>query len=62
MYSENAHLGKAGAPFLLSVVGWFLLCNLALKSKIEESTGLDIAPMVFGVGTAFYTVGVISVF
>lgn len=62
MYSKNAHLGKAGAPYLLSVVGWFLLTVLCFKTKIKELIGIDLAALNFGIGCVFEFVSKISIF
>jgi hypothetical protein len=62
MYSKNGHLGKAGAPYLLSVVGWFLLTVLCFKTKIKELIGIDLAALNFGIGCVFEFVSMIAIF
>jgi hypothetical protein len=62
MYSTDGNLNRAGAPFLLSVVGWFLLTILCQKTKMEEFTGLDLAAWNFGIGLVFFTLSNISIF
>jgi len=62
MYSCDAHLGKVGAPVLLSVVSWFLLTVLGNKCKLQADWGLPLPAMCFGTGCAFLLLSVVAIF
>eukprot|EP00658_Telonema_sp_P-2_P059379 TRINITY_DN4824_c0_g1_i1.p1 TRINITY_DN4824_c0_g1~~TRINITY_DN4824_c0_g1_i1.p1 ORF type:complete len:329 (-),score=87.50 TRINITY_DN4824_c0_g1_i1:53-1039(-) len=62
MYCQQANLGQAGAPYMLSVVGWFLSCVLAQQLKLDEHWGLNLPAMTFGAGSFFLTISMVSIF
>jgi len=62
MYSGYANLGKAGTPYLLSVIGWFLLCVLANQERLLDDWQIDMASFCFGIGSFFYTLSLFSIF
>ena len=62
MYSEKKSLEKAGAPYLLGVVGWLLLTVLGQKAKIEQDWGIDIPAMTLGVGVTFMCISMVAIF
>lgn len=45
----------AAAPYLMSVVPWFLLSALSSLAEIDVAAGLPLAAMCFGVGALFTT-------
>ena len=51
-----------GTPYLLSVIGWFLLCVLANQEGLVEVWELDLASFCFGIGCFFYTLSLFSIF
>lgn len=53
---ETQQLKAASTPYLLTVINWFLLSLLGCKAEILECTGLDLPPMLFGVGCFFAAV------
>lgn len=61
MYSKDAHLGNAGPPFLLSTIGWFLLCSLGMQAALHKDWGLNLPAYCFGCGAFFYTLAVITI-
>lgn len=61
MFSENAHLGAARVPYLLTPIGWLVLCNLGLQAELKEAWGVDLPAMCFGVGTLTYVIVCISI-
>ena len=52
MYSDQDSLAISEAPYLLSVVGWFLLSILASKSGMDELLGLEVSYWMFGIGVS----------
>ena len=62
MYSEKAHLEKAGAPYLLSTVGWLLLAKLAQATAIFQAWGLDFDYFCFGMGMFWYMLALVAIF
>lgn len=44
---------SASAPWLLSLIVWFLLVPLGASADIDEASGLPLTKMVFGVGAFF---------
>merc|ERR1712226_1334763 len=66
MFSEAASLQNAGPTFLLTPVGWVLLCNLGLASKIKEPPsaggwGIDLPAFCFGMAVYTFGLAVVSV-
>ena len=59
MFSPTAHLGYARIPYLLTPIGWFLLCVVGQQARIEVEWGIDLEAMCFGIGC--FTFGVASV-
>eukprot|EP00930_Biecheleria_cincta_P071517 TRINITY_DN5900_c0_g1_i1.p1 TRINITY_DN5900_c0_g1~~TRINITY_DN5900_c0_g1_i1.p1 ORF type:complete len:453 (+),score=71.91 TRINITY_DN5900_c0_g1_i1:26-1360(+) len=43
----------ASAPYLLSIVTWFLLCAMGGPAGIDQACGMPLRAMCFGVGTFF---------
>merc|ERR1719436_1000777 len=59
---QEQQLGTSSTPYLLTIINWFLLTVLACKAKILLLTGLDFAPMLFGVGCFFAAVIYANIF
>eukprot|EP00658_Telonema_sp_P-2_P054207 TRINITY_DN43136_c0_g1_i2.p1 TRINITY_DN43136_c0_g1~~TRINITY_DN43136_c0_g1_i2.p1 ORF type:complete len:359 (-),score=70.15 TRINITY_DN43136_c0_g1_i2:92-1168(-) len=62
MFDQAAGLSRAGPPFLLSVIGWLLLCVLAQQESLREDWGFDFGLMYFGVGVIFYGLALVGLF
>ena len=62
MYDPTANLSSAGCPYLLSVVGWFLLSVLANSLNLTQAWGLNLAAWTFGTGAFFWTISTVSIF
>jgi tellurite resistance protein TehA-like permease len=62
MYGGARSMDSASTPYLLSVVGWFLLAVLGRMADIDELTGIGLTPMAFGVGTFFALITYITLF
>ena len=61
MFSTDGHLEQARAPYLLSTVGWFLLCVLGTHLGLSEEWGLELPVLCLGAGCFFYTLVCISI-
>lgn len=53
MGAPNQQLSTATAPFLLTTINWFLLTLLGIKAEVADMTGINLPPMLFGVGCFF---------
>ena len=62
MYSKTSNLEQANCPYLIGVVGWFMLTSLAHKAKIDQDWGLMLSCWSFGPGVVFMTIAYISIF
>lgn len=64
MYGAERSMESVSTPYLLSVVGWFLLALLGspTRAAIDELTGVALTSFVFGIGSFFATVTYISLF
>jgi tellurite resistance protein TehA-like permease len=62
MFSQDSNITIGQPPFLLSVVGWFLLSVLGQQANIDDSWGIALPSFCFGVGAIFYIMVLISVF
>ena len=62
MYGAERSMESASTPYLLSVVGWFLLALLGSRAAIDQLTGVALTSFVFGIGSFFATVTYISLF
>lgn len=46
-------LSTATAPFLLTTINWFLLALLGVKAEVAVLVGINLPPMLFGIGCFF---------
>lgn len=57
----DGDIGHASPPYLLSTVGWPLLCVLSQNLDLDRRWRFDIAALCFGPGTVWYTLAFISI-
>ena len=64
MYGGDRSMDSASTPYLLSVVGWFILAVLGSpgQARVDELTGVGLTRMAFGVGSFFAVVTYITLF
>lgn len=64
MYGGDRSMDSASTPYLLSVVGWFILAVLGSpdRAHVDELTGVGLTRMAFGVGSFFAVITYITLF
>jgi tellurite resistance protein TehA-like permease len=64
MYGGDRSMDSASTPYLLSVVGWFILAVLGSpdRARVDELTGVGLTQMTFGVGSFFAIITYITLF
>lgn len=64
MYDGDRSMDSASTPYLLSVVGWFILAVLGSPdcARVDELTGVSLTHFVFGVGSFFAIITYITLF
>ena len=62
MFSKRRNFSEAKPQFLMSTVGWFLLCNLGVICDIKGEWGIGLPAMCFGAGFMLYIEIVIFIF
>lgn len=59
--AADGDVGHASPPYLLSTVGWLLLCVLAQTIDLENRWNYDLPSMLFGIGAIFYSLAFIGI-
>jgi len=62
LFAKESSVSSAKPPFLLSVVGWFLLATLGYPAEIEDAWGISIPQFCLGIAAIFYLMVVFSIF
>ena len=64
MYDGDRSMDSASTPYLLSVVGWFILAVLGSPecARVDELIGVGLTQMAFGVGSFFAIITYITLF
>lgn len=62
MFSDEFLGNAAVTPYLLNVVGWFLLCNLGKAATVDIWLGVDVPTFFFGIGTLFCVIVYVDIF
>ena len=61
MYLKDRSMKDANTTFLLSLVGWLLLCIICQQAKVREDWGIDLPQFFFGIGVFYYCLVITSI-